>query len=640
MDGQARGQVLVIFAFLLVILLGFTGLAIDVGRQNAEQRHIQTAADAAALAGCRSLIDGASDGAAATQARTVARINIERSPSGTAAHIASDASRIYQDGHAGDPAYLVSGVIVSGTSVRVAIRSTVATTLARVVGIPTMDTSARARCTLQGGPAVPIVARRYDAAPGPGSGFTDFVATAASSTTGSVDASNPVGYNSERYPATEIEPGPVFELYGPGAKAVNESSFRGFVALDVRNFESTISRVYYNGVASGITEQILKDKEGAYLITGYPGPAMPPSTNPASPNSQIAALLGNDSAQVIGNFDDVFAVGDRLLLAVYNGTVMQIPDFAISPPSAFTLPSTTGSPQTGPNFTVTRNDAFSSTVTLHLHGDAAASALGHPEWDILPDPAVSPPGVGDMNQPTWSTDVFVPSKAGTTVTTSDIQTNAVPAGIYTVWMEGHSGNPYFQTRRYAVPVKVGGAVRDFSLANSTVSASIAAMGGSATIPIYVSTSNASSTKWGTGASVVTLGIDADSFTDCSLNSAAIGAGQLTLSSSFVTPTSSGSGALSTLGINSVGLAPGCYRFNIRASGTNGDGQPVVHIQPITFYVATDASSGSYVDVIGFAVFQLTDVNSNAISGKAVTGIAADPNDPTLRRAQRARLRPW
>ena len=30
-----RGQVLVIFAFLLVILLGFTGVAIDIGRQNA-----------------------------------------------------------------------------------------------------------------------------------------------------------------------------------------------------------------------------------------------------------------------------------------------------------------------------------------------------------------------------------------------------------------------------------------------------------------------------------------------------------------------------------------------------------------------------------------------------------------------------
>jgi hypothetical protein len=633
-----RGQVLVIFAFLLVILLGFTGVAIDIGRQNAEQRHIQTAADAAALAACRALIDGASDNAAAAEARTVADINMERSPSGTSGVIAPDIAKGYEDGHAGDPAYLRSGVIVSGTSVRVAISSTVDTTLARVVGIPTLDASARARCTLQGGPAVPIVARRYESAPGPGGGFTDFLASIATSTTGAVDTVNPWGYGG-RTPATEAAPGPTFELYGPGAKSANDSNFRGFVALDVRNFESTTSRVYYNGVASGTNEQTLKNKEGAYLLSGYPGPMFPPVTNPADPDDQVAVLLGNDTNMVVHNFDDVYVVGDRLLLAIYSGTVMQIPDFAITPPSGLTLAST-GGPVNGPNFTVTRNDAFSSTVTLHLHGDAAASAIGHAAWDILPDPPVSPPGAGDMNQPTWSTNVFIPAKNGTTVSTSGIRTNAVPAGIYTVWLEGHSGNPYFQTRRYPVPVKVGGAVRDFSLANSTTSATIAAMGGTAAIPIYTSTTSANATKWGATGSAVTLGVDAGSFTDCSLNAATIGAGQLTFSSSSVTPTSSGSGALSTLIINSVGLAPGCYRFNVRAYGTNGDGQPVVHIQPITFTVATSASSGSYVDVIGFGVFQITDINSNAISGRAVSGIYPDPTDQNLRRAQSARLRPW
>ena len=56
----------------------------------------------------------------------------------------------------------------------------------------------------------------------------------------------------------------------------------------------------------------------------------PPVTNPADPNDQVGALLGNDTTMVVGNFDDVYAVGDRLLLAVYSGTVMQIPDFAIS----------------------------------------------------------------------------------------------------------------------------------------------------------------------------------------------------------------------------------------------------------------------------------------------------------------------
>ena len=637
---EPRGQVLVIFAITLVVLLAFAGLAIDIGRQNAQQRHLQTAADAAALAACRALINGASDAAAATQARSVARINLEQSPVGAVGNIANDASRVYEDGHAGDPAYLLSGVIVSGTTVRVAITSSVETTLAQVVGVRELDTMGRARCTLQGGPAIPIVARRYVNAPGPLNGFTDFMAEIDTSDDGAVDTTSVLGYGG-RTPASEMDPGPTFELYGPGAKASNESSFRGFVALDVRNFESDTTRVYYNGVTSGTTENTLKDKEGDYLLTGYPGPMFPPVQTPASPNSQVAVLTGNDSPMVVGNFDDTFVVGDRILLAVYNGTVMQIPDFAISPPSAITLPSNTGgTPVDGPNFSVSRNDSFNSTVTLHLHGDEDATALGHPEWDIVPDPAVTPPANGDMNEPTWSTNVFIPDKNGTTVAMEDISTNSIPAGIYTAWLEGHSGDPYYQTRRAAVPVKVGGAVRDFSLGNSTTNLVIPSVGGSGSIPLYVSTTSGAATRWGATGSAVTLAVDDASFTDCSLDPATIGAGQLTLSTTSVTPTSSGSGALSTLSINSVGLAPGCYRFNVRAYGTNGDGQPVVHIQPITFTVATTSTTGSYVDVIGFGVFEVTGMDSNSIFGRAVSAVYADPNDPALRRAQRARLQPW
>jgi hypothetical protein len=135
-------------------------------------------------------------------------------------------------------------------------------------------------------------------------------------------------------------------------------------------------------------------------------------------------------------------------------------------------------------------------------------------------------------------------------------------------------------------------------------------------------------------------VDQNAFTDCSLNPSAIGAGQLTLSPTSVTPTASGSGALSTLSINSVGLAPGCYRFILRAYGTNGDGQPVVHLQPITFTVASTEDSGAYIDLIGFAVFEVTAIDSNSIFGHAVTAIRANPDDQTLRRAQIARLTPW
>jgi Flp pilus assembly protein TadG len=647
MQRSERGQVLVIVALGLVVLLAAAAFTIDLGRRAAEERYLQNAADAAALAGCRALIAGATDNDAKQTADNVARANLTSSPSGTAFQLPTVSEPlVYSDGHLGDPSYLTAGILISPSSVRVAVRSDVAVTLGAVVGAPTLAASGRAQCEPQGGPAVPIVARRYDNAPGPSDGFVDFVATSGTSETGQVDPNQTidsstglVGYVSTgRSPATETDPGPEFELYGPGAKASNASDFRGFIALDVRNFEDTTSRIYYNGVASGTSVQTLKSMQGAYTLTGYPGPMFPTITTPADPNDQVAVMSGNDSSMVVGNFKTAYKVGDRVLLALYNGTVMEIPDFSITPPAAFTVPATTSAPLTGPSFTVSKNAAFMSTVTLRLKGDAAAAAAGYPAYDILPDPAVSPPAAGDMNQPTWSTDVFIPDSHGTRVDTSNIQTNGIAPGIYTVWLEGKSGDPYYQTRHAPVPVKVGGAVRDFSLQNSTSTASVDALGATFSLPISVSTANSGqAASWGS-TNPVSLSWDADSFTNCSLSPRTIGAGQITFSATSVVPSTAGTA--SDLTVSTVGLAAGCYRFNVRASGVNGDGQPVTHLLPVSFTVATAASSGSYVDIIGFAVFKITDIDSNSISGQAVSGAYADPNANGLRRAQMPRLVAW
>jgi hypothetical protein len=631
---MARGQVLVIVAILLVVILACAGIAIDIGRQVAERRHVQTAADAGALAICRELVAGATDAAAATAGRQVALANLEGSPAAAAATIAADNARLYEDGHAGDPAYLQSGIIVSGTTARIAIISTVQTTLARVVGIRELETGARARCALQGSPALPIVARRYSSPPGPGGGFVDFLATEATSGLGEVDDASALGYD-VRTPASEASPGPTLQLYGPDSKSNNDPDFRGFVALDVRDFTATTSRIYYNAAEPGMSDQDLKDIEGGYILTGYPGPGFPVVSTPPTGATQVAVLVGHDTPMVVGNFEDVYEVGDRVLLAVYNGTVMEIPDFSLTPPPYVALPSTTFLPTDGPQFTVSRNDAFLSTVTLHLHGDTLAP---NPLHDILPTPDNTPPLPGDMNEPTWSVDTFVPDKKGTKVTMEDISTTAIPAGIYAVWLEGHSGDPYYQTRRVPVPVHIGGAVRDFSFGNSTSVGSTGVLGGMVTMPIYVSTTSASSTRWGIGGSAVALSWE--SFSKCGYAPASIPAGQITFSASSVTPSSSGNGTLSTLTINTAGLAAGCYTFVVRGTGTNGDGQPVTHLWPVTFTVATTESSGKYVDVIGFAVFEVTALDANAITGRAMTGITADPQDQSLRRAQRPRLLPW
>ena len=82
---EPRGQMLVMFAVLIVILLGFAGVAIDVGRVVAERRHAQHAVDAGALAACRALIAGETDTAAATAAQQVTLTNLQDSPAGASA---------------------------------------------------------------------------------------------------------------------------------------------------------------------------------------------------------------------------------------------------------------------------------------------------------------------------------------------------------------------------------------------------------------------------------------------------------------------------------------------------------------------------------------------------------------------------
>ncbi|HVM24458.1 MAG TPA: pilus assembly protein TadG-related protein [Candidatus Limnocylindrales bacterium] len=642
-----RGQVLVIFSLLIVILLAFAGMSVDIGRQQAERRYVQTAADAAALAGCRELIEGSSDAAAAATARQVAEMNLGSSPSGTNSAIAETPTYADLDGNGViETDEMSSGILVSSSGVRVAISGTMDTMLARLVGVSTFDVGARARCALQGGPALPIVARRYTNPSGPGGGFVDHMATASTSQSGAVDPSDPRGYGG-RTPAGEgANAGPTFVLYGTDSKAVNDSSFRGFVALDVRNFEAENSRVYYNGVTSGTNVNTLKDMQSAYIAGGYPGPAFPPVATPPTGDTQVGVTSGHSNSFVVGEFTKTRSVGERLLLAVYDGTVMEIPDFSIQVPSnPVVVPASTTSPfDIVDPVTVKRNNAFTSTVTLRLLGDTGAVAAGQPQRNILPDPVVSPPEPGFMTEPIFSPNVFVPNKNGTNVKMEDVETNAIPPGIYTVWVEGQSGNPYYKTRRQPMAVKVNGTGtgangpvnRDFSLTIGSGETN-ATIGGTLSFPVWLKTPNQASTTWGGGG--VAMSWDPGSFTTCSLSPTPM-TGSIGFSPTSVTPTSSGSGSSTTMTISTAGLAQGCYQFTVRATGTNGDNQPVTRLAVMRFTVATTSSSGQYVDIIGFGVFEVMGTTANSIDVRAVSPIRADPGDDALRRAQRARLVPW
>jgi hypothetical protein len=96
----------------------------------------------------------------------------------------------------------------------------------------------------------------------------------------------------------------------------------------------------------------------------------------------------------------------------------------------------------------------------------------------------------------------------------------------------------------------------------------------------------------------------------------------------------------TVSIGGGSLGPGEYPLTIRATGTNSAGQPVTRLVSIVLDIETAATSNEYVDILGFAVFRITSMDSNAVYGYAISQTYPDMNDPALRRGQVARLVPW
>ncbi|HXG39911.1 MAG TPA: pilus assembly protein TadG-related protein [Candidatus Limnocylindrales bacterium] len=631
-----RGQVIVLFALFLVVLLTGTGLAIEVGRFYSERRFLQNAADAAALAAANALIRGESDGDAIAEARDVLARNFAIPPNGIVP-APPPTTPVYAPGHAGDPLYLDDGILVSGGEVRVAIRNRIPFTFGRVVGLGDVVIGARARATMTGN-LLPIAVRRFVNPPGPNSGattpcperqteFMDFFATAETSCLGTeTDASLRV----EPRPGNAFDPanpggdpvnhGPIVTILGQGAQPNNGADFRGFIALDIRNFQSTTSQVYYNGVTASTNTNTLKDKEAGWIsMGGYPGPFFPPATTPPDPMDQVGVMSGNSTGIAIDAMTSRFVPGDEVLVAVYPGNVMQIPDFAISPPGTISLPSS-GTVANAGSFKVSRNQSFSGTVTLSTVADAGDPA----------NPMVTGTLQGGSTPITYTPNPVTPSLgSGETVSMTNVTTSGAPVGIYTLWIKGEAGSPYLTTKYEPVAVKVGSVGRDFIVTSSSGEEVAPNQGDDVTFTLSVKRVGSAF------GSSVSLSLEA--LPSQSLPS---GLGAVTFSPSSVTPTSGG--ATSTLTIDTGTAAPGTYRFVVRATGTNSDGQKVTHLLPISVGVATSSSGGKqeYVDIVGFAVMRITFLDGNRVDAYAITPVIPDMNDPRLRRGQTARLVPW
>jgi hypothetical protein len=357
----------------------------------------------------------------------------------------------------------------------------------------------------------------------------------------------------------------------------------------------------------------LKSKESDWVGTGYPGPAFPPATTPPDPNDQVAITDGNSSGIIISAVDDRYAPGAEILAAIYSGTTMTIPDFS------YTVASTTSIGQTQDKsntvtMALTKNAAFSGVVTTTAFGDWAP---GSPYGTTLQPLTFSPS----------------PAAPPLTVTWTHFQTVGAPAGIYTIWVQGHSSSPYLTDHYYQVAVKIGTVDRDFTSSGGGLVIWTATTGSTATGTMTFSTPNTDAAYFG---GTLNLSVEGGP-QDNGVLPAGIGA--LSVSPSSFTL---GKGATQTvtISVNGGTLGPGEYPLTIRATGTNKDGLPVTRMVPFTLDIATAGTSSEYVDIEGFAVFRIASIDSNSVNGYAITGLYADMNDPALRRASTVRLAPW
>ena len=343
---RERGQVLVIFALAITVLFAAAGLAFDIGRFYSERRFLQNSADAAALAAGNALIRGESVTQADARAREVLTANFAHSPSGLSrpcplrcrsTRLATQAIRISWS------TAFSSLAARSGWLFR-----TRSATRSGGSSASTRTRSAARRGSITNGNILPIAVRRFVHLPGPNAGatspcpenqneFMDFFATGNTSCLGSetntalrtapnagsaFDALNP-GSDSTNH-------GPVVAILGNGAQPNDGSDFRGFIALDIRNFQAAGTQLYYNGVTSSTGSNTLKAMEANWVtVGGYPGPMFPVTITPPDPNDQVATMSGNSTGIVIDEVLKRFALGDEVLIAVYPGSVMAIPDFTL-----------------------------------------------------------------------------------------------------------------------------------------------------------------------------------------------------------------------------------------------------------------------------------------------------------------------
>jgi hypothetical protein len=626
-----RGQVLMVFALGLIAILGLGSLGFDTGRFYTERRYLQNAADAGALAVGSAMTRGVSNADAITEGRSVVARNILNSPTNSGVLAPADPP-VYADGHAGEPSYLIDGIVINAGEIRVAVRGTSRWTLGSALGMAPVPIVAQARAILRGY-MLPIAVRKFTFPPGPNPGaafpcsvvgphdFQALMVTAATSCLGTTTDASLRTAPSEGMAVDGGNPnndpehhGPIQTFVGVNAKPNNAADFRGFIALDIRNFAFVGSNLFYNGVTAGMQATTLRDIEAAYVFGGYPGPDFPTVVSPPDANLQVALMDGNSSGTVLDQLDEAFAPGDEFMAGVYSGTVQTIPDFTLVVPNTITI-GTTQNRSNSVTFQATKNNSFGGVVDVTAFKD----------WGD----AQNPYG-GTLQAFTFSPNPVTPAAS---VAISNFQTSAAPTGIYTVWVQGHSGSPYLTDHYYPMAVNIGNVNRDFNVSIAGLEIAIPTTGSSGTLSFTVSTPNQNATYFN---GTVGLFVEGSAANNGVLPA---GIGARTLSQSIVS-LSKGAVANINLTVNAGTLAPGVYELTLAVTGNNGDGQKVTRLYPFTVAVATSSTQDEYIDIEGFAVFRITKITANEMEGYAISDVYASQNDPALRRGQTVRLIAW
>ena len=655
-------------ALLFVVLLAFAALSLDVGRFYAERRYLQNAVDSAALACARAYSGGTAQAAWNAGDNILQKFNLKADPIGATLTYPGAGDQVA--GYTAPPVYdqnivsdqnLTGGILPIATPLgcRVAITANVQTYFIKLVqpNLTQIGMVTKAYATSFGG-FLPSVTYRYSNGPGPGNGDpNNFIAWAMQEgqdfqCTSLSDAGCTA--------ASAATPGRDHVIFGANAMATNDSSFRGYIGLDVRDFQTTDGsgnpiHLAYNGVSPTATVNTLKAFESNWINAGYPGPDIC-VVDPANflPCAEISALDGSSSGIFVSSYQQFFRVNDVILLQLYDGTVKSIPDFTIQAPS-LVVPTNGALSATTVQYTMnTQFKASGSVIGTELYYDDGSLTGGAGDQSgtnpfmtgAISTCASNAPPAGREICGTFNLNPTPPSVASYNQTWSGMTATGAQKGIYLAWLRGNATAPYDQRQHDSlVTVTVNGQNRDFNLSSSTGLVAVAAPGVQADFPVAVRTGTGSS-AWNGGSTSIKL-----TWEECPTNIDPITGIALPLvcsingnpATTFVNVNvGSGSSVEATFNVDTTtAITDRSYTGWIRGFGRDSSNDPVNHLFQVTVPVGVNAGGvTNYVDVIGYAAFKITAVNSNDVSGQAVSPAVYDPNDPLLAIAKKMRLVPW